>query len=75
MWQSNLLQFHKHLCSELSSIIRYEKNPRLPKGIIVKNTHRSIYPLIMLLRNAEGRFLYLILKDIDVVFKKGIKRY
>lgn len=52
-----------------------KKNPRLPKGIIVKNTHRSIYPLIMLLRNAEGRYLYLILKDIDVVLKKGIKRY
>lgn len=29
----------------------------------------------MLLRNAEGRYLYLILKDIDVVLKKGIKRY
>lgn len=29
----------------------------------------------MLLRNAEGGYLYLILKDIDVVLKKGIKRY
>lgn len=29
----------------------------------------------MLLKNAEGRYLYLILKDIDVVLKKGIKRY
>lgn len=59
-------------------IIKYyslRKNPKLPKGIIVKNTHRSIYPLIMLLRNAEGGYLYLILKDIDVVLKKGIKRY
>lgn len=29
----------------------------------------------MLLKNAEGGYLYLILKDIDVVLKKGIKRY
>lgn len=28
----------------------------------------------MLLRNAEGRYLYLILKDIDVVLKKRYQK-
>lgn len=63
------------MCSELLSIICYEKILRLLKGIIVKNIYRLIYLFIMLLRNVEGRYLYLILKDIDVVLKKGIKRY
>lgn len=63
------------MCSELLSIICYEKILRLLKGKIVKNIYRLIYLFIMLLRNVEGRYLYLILKDIDVVLKKGIKRY
>lgn len=50
-----------------------KKNLRLLKGIIVKNIYRLIYLFIMLLRNVEGRYLYLILKDIDVVLKKVLK--